>query len=139
MSYRRKETSTQQPGSGGDGRRTHGPCPGGPKQHVPPARPQDLAQGWSGRARERRGGVGGGTAQPLTELTAVGRRRAERTCLLAIERDITHFGLARVHVDREPKMDAEAWWRNYPNGLEPAPANAARICGAAGGAPMPAP
>jgi hypothetical protein len=47
----------------------------------------------------------------------------------AIERDITHFGLARIRVGSPPSSNAEASWRDYPNGLDPAPAATANVCG----------
>jgi hypothetical protein len=71
----------------------------------------------------------GGTAQSLTELSAIGTQTGGVHVLVPMERDITHFGLARLHVDRDPHMDAEVWWRNYPNGIEPAPTSTAWICG----------
>jgi hypothetical protein len=71
----------------------------------------------------------GGAAQPLTELSAIGAQTGGTHVFVPIERDITHFGLARLYVDRDPHMDADVWWRNYPNGLEPAPTSSAWICG----------
>ena len=72
--------------------------------------------------------VGGG-AEQLTELTAIGTTSGEVHVFVPIERDMTHFGLARIEVDAEPRMDAEVWWRNYPNGVEPAATAAAWVCG----------
>jgi hypothetical protein len=71
----------------------------------------------------------GGSAVQLTELTAIGTASGEVHAFVPIERDMTHFGLARIEVDAEPRMDAEVWWRNYPNGIEPAATAVAWVCG----------
>jgi hypothetical protein len=73
--------------------------------------------------------VGGGAAQ-LTDLTAIGTASGDVHGFLPIERDMTHFGLARIEVDAEPHMDADVSWRNYPNGIEPAVTAGAWVCGA---------
>ena len=79
--------------------------------------------------------VGGG-AQPLTEVlplvlgeSAVG--------LLAIEKDITHFGLVRLEIARNSygrygssaPGEADVSWHVYPNGIDPSPVFGAQICG----------
>ncbi len=71
----------------------------------------------------------GGSAQALTELTAIAVPIGGVHVFLPLERDMTHFGLARLEIDAEPHMDAEVWWRNYPNGVEPAVTAAAWLCG----------
>jgi hypothetical protein len=49
--------------------------------------------------------------------------------ILPIERDISRFGLARVHVDESPNPNQEITWRDYPNGMDPAPAATGHLCG----------
>jgi hypothetical protein len=44
-------------------------------------------------------------------------------------RDTSSFGLASLFIAHEPKLDAPVQWTMYPNGLEPAPVDAATICG----------
>jgi hypothetical protein len=73
----------------------------------------------------------GGTAQSMTELTAVRGATNVVWAFLPIERDVTTFGLARIQVALPPRMAAETNWRVYPNGLDPAPVAAATICGRA--------
>jgi hypothetical protein len=70
----------------------------------------------------------GSSAQALTEVTAVSSS-GDVWAFSAIERDITHFGLARLRVGSPPSSNAEASWRDYPNGLDPAPVSAANVCG----------
>jgi hypothetical protein len=71
----------------------------------------------------------GSSAQPLTELTALATAAGDVRAFAAIERDITHFGLARIPVGSPPSSTSEASWHDYPNGMDPAPAATARICG----------
>ena len=71
----------------------------------------------------------GSSAQPLTELTALASSAGDVWAFSAIERDITHFGLARIRVGSPPSSNAEASWRDYPNGMDPAPIAAANVCG----------
>jgi len=69
-----------------------------------------------------------GSAQPMTLVRGI----SDETNLWAfipIERDISRFGLARVHVSDTPNQNQEVHWRNYPNGIEPAPMTTGRICG----------
>lgn len=68
-----------------------------------------------------------GTAQPLSEIHAVGDPWSV-WALLAMERDATRFGLARVDLGLEPKMGATVHWREYPNGVEPAVVAAGYLC-----------
>jgi hypothetical protein len=70
----------------------------------------------------------GSSAQSLTEVTSVASS-GDVWAFSAIERDITHFGLARLRVGSPPSSNAEASWRDYPNGLDPAPASAGNVCG----------
>lgn len=71
----------------------------------------------------------GGTAQALTEVIAGTSPSGEVWGFVALERDVTSFGLAGVQIGERPKMGAPVIWRAYPNGLDPAPAAAARACG----------
>jgi hypothetical protein len=70
----------------------------------------------------------GASAQPLTEIAALGWG-AGVWGLVAMEKDITQFGLARLHVDADPQMESEVTWRTYPNGVDPAPVAATEVCG----------
>ncbi len=70
----------------------------------------------------------GGAAQALTQLSAVGTEGG-LTALVALERDITRFGLARIPLSSPPRMGADVAWRDYPNGLDPAPVDSATLCG----------
>lgn len=69
-----------------------------------------------------------GTAQPLTEVSAVGLG-GKVLAFVAIERDSSQFGLARVEIAASPSTESGASWRSYANGLDPAPASAAVVCG----------
>lgn len=71
--------------------------------------------------------VGGG-AQRLTEVS-VGTSDTDAWGFVPIEQDTMHFGLARIHLGREPRTAAPVSWREYPNGLDPAPVATARLCG----------
>jgi hypothetical protein len=71
----------------------------------------------------------GGSAQSVTEVSALGSRAGDVWAFVAIERDITSFGLARIGVGSEPRMNADVSWRVYPNGLDPAVAAVGNVCG----------
>jgi hypothetical protein len=43
--------------------------------------------------------------------------------------DTSSFGLSSLFIGTEPHLDADVHWRMYPNGLEPAPAAGAALCG----------
>jgi hypothetical protein len=70
-----------------------------------------------------------GATQGLTEISSVGTE-AGAWLLMAVERDVSHFGLAAMLVEPDPKMDPPLRWRTYENGLDRAPAAAAVVCGA---------
>jgi hypothetical protein len=70
----------------------------------------------------------GASAQPQTEIVAL-EGKDTVWGFLAMERDATRFGLARLHIGREPHMSARVTWRLYPNGMDPAPVTAGRVCG----------
>lgn len=70
-----------------------------------------------------------GATQGMTEIMSVGQRRGS-WLLLPVERDASHFGLATLALEPEPKMDPPLRWRTYENGLDRAPLVGATLCGA---------
>jgi hypothetical protein len=69
-----------------------------------------------------------GSAQPMTFVHGIGD--AEHAwALLPIERDISRFGLARIPISGAAEAEPEVAWRDYPNGMDPAPVSTAVICG----------
>jgi len=68
-----------------------------------------------------------GSAQPMTMLHAISDG-TNTWALLPIERDISRFGLVRVRVSERQNPSQEIFWRNYPNGMDPAPVATGRIC-----------
>jgi hypothetical protein len=70
----------------------------------------------------------GSSAQPLTEITAIAHGR-QVWGFAAMERDITRFGLARLHVGNTLDMNTRVTWRQYQNGMDPAPVAATELCG----------
>jgi hypothetical protein len=71
----------------------------------------------------------GGTSQQLTEVVSIVTGDRTASAFVPLERDVAHFGLARIHVRLPPRMNAAVSWRAYPNGLDPAPVACAKICG----------
>jgi hypothetical protein len=71
--------------------------------------------------------VGGGS-QPTTEIAAT-TLGEEAWAFVAIERDVTHFGLAQIRIGREPQLDSPATFVPYPNGINTSPVASARVCG----------
>jgi hypothetical protein len=69
----------------------------------------------------------GGSAQSLTEVTAAASS-SDAWALVPIEKDTTHFGLARIHIGARPKTESPVSWREYPNGLDPAPTATTTLC-----------
>lgn len=69
----------------------------------------------------------GGTAQPLTEVRALGKPDVAYA-FLTMEQDSSHFGLA-VLSQRRGSPRLEERWLTFPNGLDPAPLAAATACG----------
>jgi len=59
--------------------------------------------------------------------TAVGREGP--FAFIPFARDTSSFGLASLLIGAEPHLDAPVEWTMYPNGIEPAPVDAARFCG----------
>jgi hypothetical protein len=70
-----------------------------------------------------------GATQGLTEINSVAGGNGS-WLLLPVERDASHFGLATLAVERDPKMDPPLRWRTYANGLDLSPAAATTLCGA---------
>jgi hypothetical protein len=68
-----------------------------------------------------------GTAQPLSEVHAIADPWSV-WALLPMERDVTRFGLARVELGLDPHMGANVFWREYPNGVEPAVVTTGYLC-----------
>jgi hypothetical protein len=69
-----------------------------------------------------------GSAQPMTIVRALSDEK-HTWALLPIERDISRFGLARVTVTDASRTETEVTWRDYPNGVDPAPVATAEVCG----------
>jgi hypothetical protein len=69
-----------------------------------------------------------GATQGMTEISSVGTNEGA-WLLMAVEKDVSHFGLAALALGPEPKMDPPLRWRTYENGLDRAPATAAVVCG----------
>jgi hypothetical protein len=72
--------------------------------------------------------VGGGI-QPLTEMTLLPTGDKGLVGLIPHERSMKEFGLARLDIGMSPTMDTPTTWMLYPNGIDPAPVAAARVCG----------
>ncbi|MCC6214245.1 MAG: hypothetical protein IT376_05215 [Polyangiaceae bacterium] len=71
----------------------------------------------------------GGAGGSYTEVAAASDGRSV-TAWVAMERGVSGFGLATIEVGERPRVDAPSWWREYPNGLDPAPVAGAPACGA---------
>lgn len=69
-----------------------------------------------------------GATQGMTEITSVGTPDVA-WLMLPVERDASHFGLATLAVDKDPKMDPPLRWRTYENGLDRAPVASGVLCG----------
>jgi hypothetical protein len=72
--------------------------------------------------------VGGGV-QPLTEMTILAGGPKDLWGFLPHERSIKEFGLAELDLTMNPTMDTKTTWQLYPNGIDPAPVAAGRVCG----------
>jgi hypothetical protein len=70
-----------------------------------------------------------GATQGMTEIVSVGSDSGS-WLMLPVERDASHFGLATLALEKEPKMDPPLRWRTYENGLDRSPTAAATLCGA---------
>ncbi|RYZ06738.1 MAG: hypothetical protein EOO73_14395 [Myxococcales bacterium] len=69
-----------------------------------------------------------GATQGMTEITSVGTPDVN-WLMLPVERDASHFGLATLAVDKDPKMDPPLRWRTYENGLDRSPVASGLLCG----------
>ena len=69
-----------------------------------------------------------GATQGMTEISSVGTN-AGSWLMLPVERDSSHFGLATMALEPDPKMDPPLRWRTYENGLDRSPAAATTLCG----------
>lgn len=90
----------------------------------------DLARGSVPLLDEDRVAWVGGSSRPTTEILVLGHERSETLVALALERDITHFGLALLELGlgKEAPLPEPAWM-DYANGIEPAPFALASVCG----------
>lgn len=70
-----------------------------------------------------------GATQGMTEIASVGTDFGS-WLMLPVERDSSHFGLATLALEKEPKMDPPLRWRTFENGLDRSPAAGATLCGA---------
>ncbi|HEX4341140.1 MAG TPA: hypothetical protein VH062_34765 [Polyangiaceae bacterium] len=71
--------------------------------------------------------VGGGI-QSLTEMTVLPTETG-LVGLIPHERSMSEFGIARLDIGQSPTMDTPTSWMLYPNGIDPAPVAASRLCG----------
>ncbi len=71
----------------------------------------------------------GGSAQAVTEIAALAGPADDSWAFTAIEHDATHFGLARIRVAKDLARAPEVFWRDYPNGADPAPVAVGSVCG----------
>jgi hypothetical protein len=71
-----------------------------------------------------------GATQGMTEIMSVGTQSGS-WLMLPVERDASHFGLATLALEEDPKMDPPLRWRTYENGLDRSPTAAGALCGAA--------
>lgn len=73
----------------------------------------------------------GGPARSTTELFAWPDDEPRLKLFVALERDVTHFGLAGLDVSLSEgaELPVEPEWLPYANGIEPAPFALAELCG----------
>lgn len=72
--------------------------------------------------------VGPGS-HPLTEIHALEGRHGRTIAFLPTAKDFNDFGLAQLAIPARGGEIKQPGWRIYPNGLDPAPVAAAKICG----------
>ncbi len=71
----------------------------------------------------------GGNANPTTELRAITPSDRGLTSLVPLERGITDFGLELIDLGApEAPKTPDVAWVPYPNGINPAPVDAATVC-----------
>jgi hypothetical protein len=72
----------------------------------------------------------GGPGRPSTELLALGADSTSVWMSMALERDMTHFGLLELRTPLDSHaLSLEPDWLIYANGIEPAPFAGASVCG----------
>lgn len=69
----------------------------------------------------------GASAQSTTEVTAT-IRGDDAWAFVAIDRDITHFGLAQIDLGPTPNMNGKPSFVPFPNGANTVPVAAAELC-----------
>ncbi|MFZ5892473.1 MAG: hypothetical protein ACOY0T_15545 [Myxococcota bacterium] len=72
----------------------------------------------------------GASAQATTEVFAIAND-SDAWAFVPIEQDVTHFGLAQIHIGNEPRLDAPAHFLTYENGTNSAPVATGKLCGRA--------
>jgi len=70
----------------------------------------------------------GASSQSTTEVMSAARGD-DIWGLVAIERDVLHFGLAQIHIGREPHMDSAAEFVPFANGINTTAVASASFCG----------
>ncbi len=70
-----------------------------------------------------------GPAQATTEIAVGARSPDDAWAFIPLERDVTRFGLAQVHLGTKLTMGSPVLWRAYPNGVDPAPVATLPGCG----------
>lgn len=70
----------------------------------------------------------GASAQSTTEVIGAART-GDIWALVAIERDVLHFGVAQIHIGKEPRLDVPATFVTFANGANTSPIAAAEFCG----------
>ncbi|GEM_PF-985478 len=67
-------------------------------------------------------------SHPLTELVASTKSSGGTWVFLSTAKDFSDFGLARLDLKTPEREAAEPAWMIFPNGLDPAPTQATRLC-----------
>ncbi|HET9929939.1 MAG TPA: hypothetical protein VFQ35_04595 [Polyangiaceae bacterium] len=70
----------------------------------------------------------GASAQATTEVFATAAE-GDVWAFVPIEQDLTHFGLAQIHLGSEPRLDAKVTFLTYQAGTNSAPVAAGIACG----------
>jgi hypothetical protein len=69
----------------------------------------------------------GGASQSFSEIVALLTPTGPARAVLAMERDVSHFGLLTLTLSAS--AESETHWSLYPNGVDPAPLAVAQLCG----------
>ncbi|MGC4095216.1 MAG: hypothetical protein QM756_46305 [Polyangiaceae bacterium] len=72
----------------------------------------------------------GASAQATTEVF-VAESGGDAWAFVPIEQDVTHFGLAQIHLGSSPRLDAPVHFLTYESGTNSAPVAAGSACGRA--------